>query len=282
MVSSTVQFTAMQESDRPLDRNHLSVLIAIMLLGNVLFRFIELPEQRWRFRVLGSPLDIHLTGTELLVVLMIGLVCTGANLILHGRPQLQGRPIYISWILPGTVAGLWTFMLSRATLLPVWIVGLGLMGFVIAATIASEYRAASPDSPAYPAARLTLNVLAYLLAFALFALTYQSRSRSIITATATLLTAVLLSLDLLSVADVPITRVLIFAGIVGLIVGESTWALNYWRTNGWIGGVLLLLVFYVVTNLAYQHLLGRLTVFTLLEFAGIALVVFMVVLLIGP
>ena len=271
----------MQESKR-LDRDNMSVLIAILLLGNLLFRFIELPEQRWRFRVFGSPLDVHLTGVELLVVLMVGLACTGTNLILHGRDQQETRPIYISWILPGIVAGLCTFALSRVALLPVWIAGLFLMGFIIAATIMSEYRAASLDAPSYAGARLTLNVLAYFLAFVLFALVYQARSRSVISATATMLAAILLSLDLLSVADAPITRVLIFACVVGLIVGESTWALNYWQVSSWIGGVLLLLVFYVVTNLAYQHLLGKLTVLTMVEFAAVASVVFVVVLLVNP
>ena len=271
----------MQESKR-LDRDNMSVLIAILLLGNLLFRFIELPEQQWRFRVFGSPLDIHLTGVELLVVLMVGLVCTGTNLIFHGRAQQETRPIYISWILPGIVAGMCTLALSRVALLPVWIVGLFLMGFIVAATIVSEYRAVSLDAPSYPGARLTLNVLAYFLAFALFGLVYQTRSRSIISATATALTAALLSLDLLSVADVPITRVLIFTGVVGLIVGESTWALNYWQVSSWIGGVLLLLVFYVATNLAYQHLLGKLTVLTVVEFAAVASVVFVVVLLVSP
>jgi uncharacterized protein DUF5656 len=281
MVSSTVQSTAMQESKR-LDRDNMSVLIAILLLGNLLFRFIELPEQWWRFRVLGSPLDIHLTGDELLVVLMVGLVCTGTNLILHGHVYQETRPIYISWILPGIVAGLCTFALSRVALLPVWIAGLCLMGFVVAATIVAEYRSASLDAPSYPGARLTLNVLAYFLAFVLFALIYQTRSRSIVSATAIMLTAVLISLDLLSVADEPVTRVLIFAGVVGLLVGESTWALNYWQVSSWIGGLLLLLVFYVTTNLAYHHLLGKLTVFTLVEFAAVAFVVFVVVLLVSP
>ena len=53
------------------------------------------------------------------------------------------------------------------------------------------------------------------------------------------------SLDLLSVADVPFRRVLPFAGIVGLIVGEATWAMNYWQISAWAGGLLLLLIFSV-------------------------------------
>ena len=99
----------MHETIKPLDRNRLSVLIAVLLLGSVIFRFIELPERVWNLQTLGSPLEIHVTETWLLITLMVGLVCTGTSLILHDHPHLvehSGRPIYVSWILPGVLIGL--------------------------------------------------------------------------------------------------------------------------------------------------------------------------------
>lgn len=275
----------MQETIKPLDRNRLSVLVAVLLLGSVLFRFIELPEQVWRLEPLGSPLEIHVTGTWLLTALMVGLVCTGTNLILHGHPHLEehpGRPIYISWILPGVMAGLSAYLLARAPTLPVWIAGLALAGAGIGLAVSAEYTAVSPDAPGYPVARLALNVLAYLLAFTLFAIIYHTRTRSLVTATLTLLTATLLALDLLSVADVPLRRVLLFASIVGLTIGESTWALNYWQISGWAGGLLLLLIFYVAINLAHQHLLERLSASILVEVAVVTIIVLTITLLGAP
>jgi hypothetical protein len=275
----------MQEPVEPLDRNRLSVLMAVLLLGCVLFRFIELPKQVLELMPLGSPLEIQLTGTWLLGTLMIGLVCTGTNLVLqdhlHVGRQL-GRPVYISWILPGVLAGLSAYLLVRAPMWQIWIVELLLVGVVISMTISAEYRAFSPDAPGYPGARLALNVLAYLLAFILFAIIYQSRSRSLVTATLTLLIATLLALDLLSVEDVPLRRVLPFVFIVGLIVGESTWALNYWRINAWAGGLFLLLIFYITANMAHQHLLERLSVSILMEFAIVTVIVLVIILFSAP
>lgn len=270
--------------NKPLDRDRLSVLLAVLTLGGVLFRLIELPEQVWRLQVLGSPLEIHVSDTLLLITLMIGLVCTGTSLVLHDHPLLQehsGRPIYISWILPAVLAGLSAYLLSLAPTLPIWIAGLVVVGIGIGLTVSAEYTAVSPDGPGYPAARLALNVLAYLLTFALFAVIYQTRTRSLVTATLTLLAATLLALDLLSVADVPLARMLPFAGIVGLIVGESTWALNYWQVSAWVAGLLLLLIFYVAVNVAHQHLLGQLRASILVEFAVVTIVVLAVVLLRG-
>jgi hypothetical protein len=87
------------------------------------------------------------------------------------------------------------------------------------------------------------------------------------------------ALDLLSIADVPFKRVLPLAGIVGLIVGEATWAMNYWQIRAWAGGLFLLLIFYVAANLAHQHLLERLRVSMLVEFAVVTAVVLTVVFL---
>jgi hypothetical protein len=275
----------MQETVKPLDPNRLSVLVAVLLLGSVLLRFIELPEHVWQLEPLGSPLEVHVTGTWLLVTLMVGLVCTGTNLILHDHPHLRehtGRPIYVSWILPGLLAGLLAYLLARAPTWPLWVGGLILVGVGISLAISAEYTAVSPNAPGYPLARLGLNVLAYLLAFTLFAIIYNTRSRSLVTATLTLFTGTLLALDLLSVADVQFRRVLLFAAIVGLITGESTWALNYWQISAWAGGLFLLLIFYTAVNVAHQHLLERLSGSILAEFAVVAVIVLTIILLKAP
>jgi hypothetical protein len=275
----------MQETVKPLDPNRLSVLMAVLLLGSAIFRFIELPEQVWKLEPLGSPLEIHVTGTWLLAALMVGLVCTGTNLILHDHPHLEeypGRPVYVSWILPGLMAGLSAYLLASIPTWPLWIAGLVLVGVGISMTISAEYTAVSPGARGYPRARLALNVLAYLLIFTLFTIIYHSRTRSLVTATVTLLTATLLALDLLSVADVRFRRVLLFAGIVGLVTGESTWALNYWQVSAWAGGLFLLLIFYIVVNVAHQYLLERLSTTVLVEFAVVAVIVLTIILLRAP
>jgi intracellular septation protein A len=164
----------------------------------------------------------------------------------------------------------------------VWIGGLTLVGIAISLVISIEYTAVSPAAPGYPTARLALNVLAYLLVFILFAIIYHTRTRSLVTATLTLLTATLLALDLLSVADVPLRRVLLFAGIVGLIVGESTWALNYWQVSAWVGGLFLLLIFYITVNAAHQYLLEHLSGPILVEFVIVAIIVLTIILLKVP
>ncbi|MGD2104644.1 MAG: hypothetical protein PVJ55_05960 [Anaerolineae bacterium] len=270
---------------KPVDRDRLSVLLAVLILGNVLFQFIDLPGHVYRLQALGSPLEIHASATLLLMALMVGLACTGTSLVLHDHPLVIEHPersVAISWILPGILAGLSGYLLSLAPTLPIWLGGLVAFGIVFGLTISAEYAAVHPDAPRYAVARLALNTLAYLLAFMLFVIIYETRTRSLVTATLTLVTATVLAIDLLSVGDVQLRRALPFAGIVGLIIGESTWALNYWLISAWAGGLLLLLIFYVSVNVAHQHLLERLSTSILIEFAAVTVAVLLVILIMGP
>ena len=267
-----------------MDRDRLSMLLAVLVLGNVIFQFVELPGRVYRLNVLGSPLQLRASGTLLLISLMVGLASTGTSVVLHDHPLLLEHPehhVSLSWILPGVLAGLTSYLLSIAPTGPVWLVGLIVSAIALGLTVAAEHAAVHPDAPSYATARLALNVLAYLMAFALFVIIYRTRTRSLVTGTMMLLTALILGIDLLSVAGVSVKRLLPFAAIVGLIIGESTWALNYWPVSAWVGGLLLLLIFYVSINVAHQHLLDRLSLPTLVEFAAVAVAVLVVVLIRG-
>jgi len=69
----------------------------------------------------------------------------------------------------------------------------------------------------------------------------------------------------------------LLAAVIGLSMGQLTWALNYWRFGTLNAGLLLFLVFYVLTGLSQQHLMGKLSSRTLWEFGAIAVVALVVI-----
>jgi hypothetical protein len=260
----------MLEHTYPINRDRLSVLVAIILLLSVLFRFIELPAASWQLNILGSPLTIQIDSEVLLVVMTVALVVAGTRFVLFDHPDAPDRlprPLYLSWVLPALLSGLVVYAVHQAPTVRVWSGGVLVVGLMVSLSVGAEFIALSTEDARYTRARLGLNLLAYLLAFFLFYFTYQTRARSLITATATTLASFLVALDLLSVADVGVERVAVYAAAVGLIVGEVTWALNYWQLNNWAGAFSILLVFYVVSGIAHQYLLERLTARVLVEFA---------------
>ncbi len=58
----------------------------------------------------------------------------------------------------------------------------------------------------------------------------------------------------------------IYGAIVGLVVGEAMWALNYWQVTPTGAGLLLLVLFYVLHGLAQQHLTAQLTRRAVIEY----------------
>jgi hypothetical protein len=126
--------------------------------------------------------------------------------------------------------------------------------------------------------RLILNVIAYALAFASFALIYSSRGRSAITAPAVAAVAVILAFELLNTTEIHLRQGLLYSLLIGLLLAESAWALNYWRLSALAGGMILLLTFYVLVGTVQQALLNRLTRRTLVEFALVTAVAFILVL----
>ena len=268
-----------------LDRDRLSVLVALILLIGVVFRFIQLPEASWSLHILGSPLEIRLTRVWLMVVMVTSLVAMGTRYVLAAHPAGQERlprPLYISWVLPSMRGGMTAYLVELAPAEGMWAGGLLLSVLVISLAVSAEFGSLSPDEPGYAQSRLALNVLAYMLAFAFFYVIYNTRARSIVTASGVSIVAFLMALDLLSVADVSVRRVALYAGIVGLLVGETTWALNYWRLSAWAASLLLLVSFYLAAGVAHQHLLERLSLRVLFEFGLVAAMALLAIILFAP
>jgi hypothetical protein len=76
-------------------------------------------------------------------------------------------------------------------------------------------------------------------------------------------------------------RTLLYAGVIGVGVGEVTWALNYWPLNGLQGGAFLLAVYYFTTGILTYSLHTRLSKRVTLEYGIIALVALIVLAAVG-
>ncbi|MBN1180194.1 MAG: hypothetical protein JXD18_13365, partial [Anaerolineae bacterium] len=161
----------MLEHTYPINRDRLSVLVAIILLISVLFRFIELPSNAWELDILGSPLRVQFTNISILIILTVAVVVTGTRFVLRAHPLVPDklpRPLYLSWVLPGLLAGLVTYAVHQASAVRVWGVGVLLIGLLVSLAVRAEFIALSTEDARYTRARLALNLLAYLLAFFLF------------------------------------------------------------------------------------------------------------------
>jgi hypothetical protein len=163
-----------------------------------------------------------------------------------------------------------------------WLLGLVLGGGVLAWLILIHYRLLGRQAEAAPPVQMARGLVAYLLALVFFTSIYQTRLRSLVTATSVTLAASLIALSILGEEKRPLGQTALYAGVIGLILGETTWALNYWRANVLTVGVLLMLLFYLLVGVAREHMRGTLDRRVLTEFLGIAAIGTWIVIRFGP
>ncbi len=255
--------------------DRVSVTVGLVLLGLVLFLVVDLPARAFVFAPLGSPLTVRLSEQWLRAMLVAGLAIAGTHSVVGAHPLARRehwRTGLMAWIVPGMTGFLAPFLLPLAPDLSSWLGGLALTAVLMGSVILLEYYTADPDAPSYAAARLALNLLTYAVALAAFVLIYRSRARSLVTATATAVISALMAMSLLQVVGQPLRRTALYAALAGMVMGQSTWALNYWPIQALTGGVLLLLFFYVAVGVAQQHLQGALTRRVLAEFLAVVVI----------
>lgn len=266
---------------RRLPLEQLSLLVGMNVVGLTLSILLILPERRFDFDFLGTQADIVLSGPWLFALLLGVMTAAGVESIMrsHPRVHLSETPYTaIMWILPCLlVAGSALILPLFRDSTPFMVLAILVSALLLGLVVLGEYLTVDLRDPAYAFARLGLNLAVYLAALASFQTIYAFKLRSIFSAPLIGVAAALLALELLRSSESDVRRTWLYAAAVGLGLGEALWALNYWNVNSLLGGVVLLILFYIVTGLAQQHLFGKLSWRTLVEFAIVlALVGFIV------
>jgi Protein of unknown function (DUF5656) len=292
-------------------RDRASVLVWVALMGLVAQRVLALPSQEFTVTVLGSPITLTITTNTILGVLLAGLVASGTESVARAHPRGRGgtggqtgSPTspqrseisprgftgtvsdlsrqqldliltrgnhWVFWALPVALVVVALFLLPVTPSQSYWLLGLILTGVALGLSMTGIYYTIDPFARGYRRARLGMNALTYGVALVLFLVVYRSRARSIVSATEVMLVSGLLALELLRGSGRPTLMISLYAGITGLVLGQVTWALNYWRLSSLTGGLVLLVIFYDVVGLAQNALHGRISRRVLIEYGLITL-----------
>ncbi len=260
------------------DRERVIMLVNLALVALGLSLVVHLPPVVLRLPTLN--LSLIITEDWFLAAVAVLLVWGGIDALVRAHPQVDRADVTYTvtfWILPGFLLVGAAFFLNQVPDLVTGLIGLGGTGALLAAVILAEYHTINPEDRLSGPARLALNLAVYLVAFLVFTMVYSTKARSILSASTILVVSTLLALELLRGTERGALRTWFFALISGLIMGEVTWALNYWAVGQLVGGLLLLLVFYVLTGVGQQYLARRLSAWVVAEFAITATIGLLVV-----
>ncbi|MCC6454441.1 MAG: hypothetical protein IT328_05820 [Caldilineaceae bacterium] len=267
-------------------RDRISVATWMVVLGWGLSLLVRLPTAEVSFWALGSPVAISITGTLLAAFFLAIMAAAGAESVVSVHPLFVARQARIHtwsfWALPMALAIITTVLLPLVSSALMQVVALALSGVLLAAAYFGLYATVERGKPRFRRSRLWLDALAYGSALILFLFVYQTRTRSLLSGTLVAVTAMLLAAEILRTATPRSSAALTYSGIIGLVLGQVTWALNYWVLPGLTGGLLLLLIFYLLVGIGQQGLQERLTARVMWEFVIFGLMALALIALVGP
>lgn len=201
------------------------------------------------------------------IALLVVTTCVGTAQVLRGSPITGKGDIGISvFVLPSLIV-LGGFLFLR---LPAFAHGAAVaLGLVVTAgllalALYAEDQTNHPANPRYRRARLVLNLIAWIIAFALFSAIFAPKVRSILSATAILVASALIAAELFRGSGRSSSH-RVYVAVVALTLGQVTWALNYWVLGALTGGAILLIVFYTVTGIVRAYFDGSLAPSVLTE-----------------
>jgi hypothetical protein len=273
-------FTGVDYQDR------ISVMTWVLVFGFGLSLLLKIPTTVIGFRALGSPTSVEFSVTTVMALVLALAAAAGTESLIRLHPKRQANRLGLTWAywaLPAAISIITVVLLPSIPTRLLQVAVILLSGLLLMIAFFSLYATVERGQPGFRRARLWLDALAYGAALLLFLFVYQSRTRSLLSGTIVTVTAMLLAIELLRTSTNETRHVLMYSVVVGLLLGEVTWALNYWPLlPGLTGGLLLLLSFYLAVGIALQGLQGRLTRRVLVEFAFFAVIVLILILVFGP
>lgn len=251
--------------------DRLSILVSLILFGLVVSHIVELPTKTVSFVALGVPTTIYLSGRWLVGALLVIMTGAGADSIVRSHPRVRGaeRGYTLSfWGLPCTLVLVSLVVLPLSPNVMLWLCALTLTGLLLSLLVVAQYYTVNGQGRGAAIVRWGLSLAVYAGVFVLSGLTYGARVRSLLSATAISIFATTMAAELLRPPspERSVRRTWLYSAMVGLVLGEVAWALNHVSFSAVAGGTFLLLVFYVVSAVAKQHLSGQLTRAVIAEF----------------
>jgi hypothetical protein len=215
-----------------------------------------------------------LNGHPLLLIAAVFLSGAGVDMLLRTTPRailrgLRETGLYI--FVPITFTfGAGVFF--RYTLSGLWELPAAMLsGIMLGSVIDAEYKSVNASGEQLLTQRLVLNLAAYLAAFALYTALYNQQLPLPAASGLVGLVSFLIGIEILREAEVKTQTLLLNAGALAFVMAEIRWALNFISLSGWLGGVFILVVFYVASQVMQSYLWGRLERRVVAEYTVVAI-----------
>jgi len=270
-----------------MESGRLGTVVGGLLLALALSRLVELPARPLQVSVLGSPLGVDLSGTTLVVLVVVGLAVTGMHSLLSLHPSAGQKPSshrIMAWIVPALLGAGLALWLRQIDDVGRWTLALLAAAVLIPLALVTEYRSVSLTRVDQGSGWLQWGrmVIIHVTALILFGVLYGMGLRRLLGGPAVWLVTALLAGRYFWGLTGELRPSFAYSAAAGVATTLTLWGLNVWQLSALRGGWLLLVVFYLAVGLLKERLAGRLDRRVVLEYAAVGLLSFLAGLFLIP
>jgi len=230
--------------------------------------------------------DYVLPITVLLLAALVVITAGIADATVRSHPQIYllklptlrlGRSKYevapFSWVLPAlVVVGSYLFVRLFEDFI-FQVAGTVLSALVLLVVIVAQYYSVGRQERYYGWSVIGLNLTTYIAGFWLFSSIYVNKWRTLESAPFVAIITLCLTYELLRQTKVASRTLWLYAWLVGMVLTEVMWALTYWKVRVLVGGIVPLLIFYVMVGILQAHLTKNLNRQVVREYGVVTVVV---------
>jgi Protein of unknown function (DUF5656) len=276
----------MQSRRVPLDAQRLSVLAALVVLGNGLSRLVTIPTKGFVLTVFNIQWTVLVNGSAVFLLLVGAVVAVGADSVLRTHPTHQQHAggsrlqSLLHLILPATATLGGGLALSLFPSGPRWWVGMVAVSALVVLCVVGEYVVIDRSDYRYDLASVGLGILAYSLLALMLSAMHASETRLAVFLPSIALVVSVLALRLFELTASPGPRLLAYAGGTGWIIAQLALPLNFWPLPSVAFGLGLTVAAYCVIGVARSQMREDVDARTLVEYALVAAASILVLLLV--
>ncbi|MBI2304964.1 MAG: hypothetical protein HYU86_09515 [Chloroflexi bacterium] len=196
----------------------------------------------------------------------------GSERLLRAHPRWPGYPTAhpLKICLLSTLLVPVASLFIRSVVNDYWMVmGVAISGALAAAILLAEFGALDYRNRGYSVARFFITTMNYLLIFGTYYVVDTLRLPIWGAITVVMIVSSLMARELFR-DESHGQRPEVYAAVVGLIMGEIRWGLEFWSMGAVQAGLFMLLIFYMVSGLVQHHLTLSLDKKTVMEFMVVA------------
>jgi hypothetical protein len=216
-----------------------------------------------------------LSGNRLLLVAAVLIAGAGVEQLVRTHPASSARGLretlfflFVPCLFTLGVGVFFRYIWSGWLEVAAAIVSAALLGVVIFA----EYHSVDASDDRFLTMRLLLNLAGYLAGFFLYTALYNQRLALPLAAFLVGLVSFSLGVEILREIELKTETLVVCAAALGFVMAQTRWALNFISLNGWLGGVFILVVFYVASQLLQSYFWDRFDRHAIAEYVSVGVV----------